>query len=71
MNAINEFWVDYKDMVKETNRFYKKHWKGVIIANVAVVAISFTPYLVVGAVDKIKSKRNAKEVDENLEEIES
>jgi hypothetical protein len=35
---MKEFWKDYVELFKETGRFYKKHWKGVLVLNAAVIA---------------------------------
>lgn len=34
---MKEFWKDYGELCKETGRFYKKHWKGVIVLNAVIV----------------------------------
>lgn len=34
---MKNFWKDYGELCKETGRFYKKHWKGVIVLNVVIV----------------------------------
>lgn len=34
---MKEFWKDYVDLCKVTGRFYKKHWKGVIVMNAVVI----------------------------------
>lgn len=31
---MKEYWKDYAELCKETGRFYKKHWLGVIVMNV-------------------------------------
>ena len=33
-----EFWKDYRKLCKESGEFYKKHWKGVIVLNAAIIA---------------------------------
>lgn len=33
-----EFWKDYGKLCKESGEFYKKHWKGVIVLNAAIIA---------------------------------
>ena len=33
---MKQFWKDYGELCKETVRFYKKHWKGVILLNAVV-----------------------------------
>lgn len=34
---MKQFWKDYGELCKETGRFYKKHWKGVILLNSVIV----------------------------------
>lgn len=34
---MKQFWNDYWELCKETGRFYKKHWKGVVVLNAAIV----------------------------------
>lgn len=34
---MKQFWKDYGELCKETGRFYKNHWKGVIVLNAVIV----------------------------------
>ena len=34
---MEQFWKDYGELCKETGRFYKKHWKGVIVLNAVIL----------------------------------
>lgn len=34
---MKEFWKDYGALCKETGRFYKKHWKGVVVLNTVII----------------------------------
>ena len=34
---MKQFWKDYGELCKETGRFYKKHWKGVILLEAVIV----------------------------------
>ena len=38
---MKEFMKDYKELCKQTGVFYKKHWKGTIILNAAIIAAEF------------------------------
>lgn len=38
---MKKFWKDYADLCKESGRFYKKHWLGVIALNAVIVAGEF------------------------------
>ena len=34
---MKEFWKDYWELYKESGRFYKKHWKGCLVLNAAII----------------------------------
>lgn len=34
---MKQFWKDYGELCKETGRFCKKHWKGVIVLNAVII----------------------------------
>lgn len=34
---MKEFWRDYGELCKESGRFMKKHWKGCILLNAAII----------------------------------
>ena len=38
---MKKFFEDYKGLCKETSRFYKNHWKGLILFEVAIVGAEF------------------------------
>lgn len=38
---MKKFFGDYKDLCKETGKFYKNHWKGMILMNAAVLGAEF------------------------------
>lgn len=35
---MKTFWKDYWELCKESGKFYKKHWKGVVLLNAAIIA---------------------------------
>ena len=35
--TMRQFFKDYGELCKETGRFYKKHWKGVIVLNAVII----------------------------------
>ena len=41
---MKQFWKDYGELCKETGRFYKKHWKGCVLLDAAVVGAEFMWY---------------------------
>lgn len=34
---MRQFWKDYGELCKMTGRFYKKHWKGCLVLNAAII----------------------------------
>lgn len=34
---MKQFWKDYGELCKEAGRFYKKHWKGCVLLNAAII----------------------------------
>lgn len=34
---MKQFWKDYVELCKESGRFYKKHWKGVVVLNAVII----------------------------------
>ena len=38
---MKEFWKDYVALCKETGRFYKKHWKGVLVVNAVIIGAEY------------------------------
>ena len=34
---MKDFWKDYGELCKSSGRFYKKHWKGLLVLNAAVI----------------------------------
>lgn len=71
MNAVKEFCVDYKGLMDANRDFSRKHWKGIIIVNVAALAVVVLAPVTIDAVDKLKNKidakRNSKFQDEEIE----
>lgn len=41
---MKQFWKDYGELCKETGRFYKKHWKGCVLLNLAIIGVEFAYY---------------------------
>lgn len=41
---MKQFWEDYGELCKETGRFYKKHWKGCVLLNLAIIGAEFAYY---------------------------
>lgn len=38
---MKDFWNDYVGLCKVSSQFYKKHWKGVILLNVALIGAEY------------------------------
>lgn len=41
---MKEFWKDYGNLCKESIGFCKKHWKGVIVLNAAIIGAELAYY---------------------------
>ena len=63
---MGEFMKDYAQLCKDTGRFYKKHWKGVIVMNVVVFAAEVAWIYKDQIKDAIEDKFNKKK-DEGLD----
>lgn len=57
---MKTFFRDYKELCKHSNRFYKDHWLGTIVMNVAGAAVG----LAIVAAPVIKGK-----VEDKIDEI--
>lgn len=38
---MKNFWKDYVGLCKVSGQFYKKHWKGVIVLNAAIIGAEY------------------------------
>ena len=41
---MKDFWKDYAELWKESGRFCKKHWKGVILLNAVIIGAELAYY---------------------------
>lgn len=41
---MKEFVKDYVDLCKDSGRFYKKHWKGVVLLNAVIIGAEYAWY---------------------------
>ena len=41
---MKQFWKDYWELCKESGRFCKKHWKGYILLNAAIIGAELAWY---------------------------
>lgn len=55
------FLKDYLKLCKDGGKFYKRHWKGVIILNIVCIVVMFIPYVIE---EKMLSKRYEERVKE-------
>lgn len=65
---MKDFFKDYLKICKDCGKFYKRHWKGVIILNIVCFVVTFIPYVIE---EKMLSKRyeeRVKEMDNEKEE---
>ena len=54
--AMKGFWKDYAELWKDTGRFYKKHWLGVIVMNAVIICGEFAYFYRNSIKDAVKSK---------------
>lgn len=43
---MKDFFKDYLKICKDCGKFYKRHWKGVIILNIVCFVVTFIPYVI-------------------------
>ena len=53
---MKTFWKDYADLCKDTGKFYKKHWVGVIVLNAVIVGAELAWWQRDNIKDKLESK---------------
>lgn len=53
---MREFWNDYYKLCKDSGRFMKKHWKGAIVLNAAVIGAEFAWFFRDQIKDSLKEK---------------
>ena len=41
---MKQFWKDYGELCNDAGRFYKKHWKGCVVLNLAIIGAEFAYY---------------------------
>ena len=61
---MKQFWKDYGELCKETGRFYKKHWKGVVVLNAVIIGAELAWY-------KYKTKQFETYLNSSTEEEEA
>ena len=65
--AWKEFWSDYNEMVlKNSNKWLKKHWKGYIILCIASFVLSFTASFGITSLIKIRKENQRKDLFKDL-----
>ena len=60
---MKDFWKDYGKLCKHSGAFYKKHWKGVLVLNAAIIGVEYAVYF-------IQKKKSEKELAEFYKKIE-
>lgn len=54
---MRKFWSDYGKLCKDSGKFYKEHWFGVIVLNLVSIVLFFSPTIVSRIKEKIRSKK--------------
>ena len=64
---MKKFFEDYKNLVKQSGRFYKEHWFGTAMITAVGLGLSLAP----AVIQIIKTNREIKEIENReLEELE-
>ncbi len=61
---MKQFWKDYGELCKETGRFYKKHWKGCVLLNAAIIGAELVWF-------KHQTKQFENRIEKSVEEEEA
>lgn len=61
---MKTFMKDYAQLCKDTGKFYKKHWKGAILLNAAIVGAEMVWFNKNRIKNSIESKFNKNEEEE-------
>lgn len=64
---MKDFFKDYLKLCKDCGKFYKRHWKGVIILNIVCIVVMFIPYVY----NKIEEKILSKWYEERVKEMDN
>ena len=64
MKAFKTFWKDYTELCKQSGEWYKKHWKGALVLNAAIVAAEFAWFYKDEIKDKVHEKLESKKSKE-------
>lgn len=59
---MKNFWKDYKELCSQTAKFYKDHWKGVIVLNAVVIGAELLVF-------KALEAKNQKEWDKLMSDL--
>lgn len=61
---MKKFWNDYWKLCKESGRFCKEHWKGVVVLNAAIIGAELAYYQIrYNLIDLDFGKKAKKEED--------
>ena len=61
---MKDFWKDYGKRCKDSEAFYKKHWKGVLVLNAAIIGVEYAVYFI----QKKKSEKRTRRILQKIEE---
>lgn len=53
---MKKFWKEYCDLTKESMRFCKRHWLGMLIMYIICFLTAFASYMIPTYFDEIKTK---------------
>ena len=62
---MKDFVKDYVDLCVESGKFYKKHWKGVVLLNAVIISGEFAWLYRDNIKDFLKEKFSKKKIEES------
>ena len=62
---MKDFVKDYVDLCVESGKFYKKHWKGVVLLNTVIISGEFAWLYRDNIKDFLKEKFSKKKIEES------
>lgn len=65
---MKDFFKDYLKLCKDCGKFYKRHWKGMIILNIVCIVVMFIPYVIEKKMLSKWYEERVKEMDNEKEE---
>lgn len=65
---MKKFFKDYCRLYKESGRFYKEHWLGIVILNLVSIVSIFIPAIIYKIKDKMNNRKEVEKMNNEKEE---